>query len=374
MRPSSNVLHLIALWYFLSTLTNGVTALESDLKPRQLDDFAMLSSEIQRPATGVVRKHYIMIEEITWDYSPDKWDYYHNASLSDSPAKLWTSQGKTTIGTEYRKSVYREYSDASYTNAIDIPAWQGLMGPILRGEVGDSFEIHVKNQASRNYSMHPHGLKYVFEMEGAIYQDAMYNSIAPNETFVYRWDIPPRSGPGPQDGDSLVWGYHSHVSENDMPGVLDAHAKPKHVDHEFVTTINVMDENRSSLFDQTLKGLSSKLMMNDIQSSESNEKQFMVSNMKASVNGIMFGRPKDLIMKVGETIDWHLLAWGTDFDSFAVSWSNAAISKYNRLVEQVDLLPASFATIRVSPTETGTSDFGCNNHMPQGLAMQFIVQ
>lgn len=135
-----------------------------------------------------------------------------------------------------------------------------------------------------------------------------------------------------------------------------------------------MDENRSSLFDQTLKGLSSKLMMNDIQSSESNEKQFMVSNMKASVNGIMFGRPKDLIMKVGETIDWHLLAWGTDFDSFAVSWSNAAISKYNRLVEQVDLLPASFATIRVSPTETGTSDFGCNNHMPQGLAMQFIVQ
>lgn len=53
-------------------------------------------------------------------------------------------------------------------------------------------------------------------MEGAIYQDALYNSIKPNHTFIYRWDIPPRSGPGPQDGDSLVWGYHSHVSETDL--------------------------------------------------------------------------------------------------------------------------------------------------------------
>lgn len=53
-------------------------------------------------------------------------------------------------------------------------------------------------------------------MEGAVYQNAMDNSIAPNGTFVYRWDIPPRSGPGPKDGDSVVWGYHSHVTENDV--------------------------------------------------------------------------------------------------------------------------------------------------------------
>jgi hypothetical protein len=64
--------------------------------------------------------------------------------------------GTTTVGTQYRKSVYREYNDSSFDHAIDIPEWQGMMGPIFRGEVGDTFEIHVKNQASKNYSMHPH--------------------------------------------------------------------------------------------------------------------------------------------------------------------------------------------------------------------------
>lgn len=53
-------------------------------------------------------------------------------------------------------------------------------------------------------------------MEGAIYQDALSNSIPPNQTYTYRWEVPPRSGPGPLDGTSLVWGYHSHVSETDV--------------------------------------------------------------------------------------------------------------------------------------------------------------
>ncbi|CAO3662645.1 unnamed protein product [Umbelopsis vinacea] len=375
--------------YTLSGYDNGghcaVTA-EHNLIPRQqLDNFTLLSSEIQWPPTGIVRKHYVKIEEITWDYSPDQWDYYHNKSLSESPAMLWTSQSTTTVGTRYRKSVYREYNDSSFDHAIDIPEWQGMMGPIFRGEVGDTFEIHVKNQASKNYSMHPHGVKYEFEMEGAIYQDALYNSIKPNHTFIYRWDIPPRSGPGPQDGDSLVWGYHSHVSETDLfdglfgaiiiyrAGILDKSTKSKNVDNEIVTTALVIDENHSSLFGQTLQDWSAKLVMNDIQSSESKMKEFKLSNMKASINGIMFGGPKDFTMKVGQTIDWYLIAWGTDFDAFSISWTNAEVSKYNKSVQQVDLLPASFATVRVAPVESGKSSLGCNIHSSQGLVMEFNV-
>jgi hypothetical protein len=113
--------------------------------------------------------------------------------------------------------------------------------------------------------------------------------------------------------------------------------------------------------------------MNDIQSSESKMKEFKLSNMKASINGIMFGGPKDFTMEVGQTIDWYLIAWGTDFDAFTISWTNAGVSKYNESVQQVDLLPASFATVRVAPVESGKSSFGCNIHSSQGLVMEFNV-
>lgn len=95
MQSSSNVLYFIAL-FLVSTMQAICAAIvEHNLIPRQqLDDFTLLSSEIQWPPTGIVRKHYVKIEEITWDYSPDQWDHYHNKSLSESPAMLWTSQSK----------------------------------------------------------------------------------------------------------------------------------------------------------------------------------------------------------------------------------------------------------------------------------------
>jgi hypothetical protein len=54
------------------------------------------------------------------------------------------------------KSLYRAYNDSSFIHAVKFPQWQGMMGPILRAEVGDTLEIEVRNLASRNYSMHPH--------------------------------------------------------------------------------------------------------------------------------------------------------------------------------------------------------------------------
>ncbi|KAI9288443.1 Cupredoxin [Umbelopsis sp. AD052] len=385
MRPSSHVLRFIAVLPILTFQLISALAIQPDLIARQLDDFALLSSELQTPVTGIVRKHYVAIEEIVWDYSPNKWDYFHNTSISDSPAKLWTQQSTTTLGTRYRKAVYREYNDSSLDHALDIPEWQGMMGPIFRAEVGDTFEIHVTNRASKNYSIHPHGLKYEFEMEGAVYQNAMSNSIAPNDSFIYRWDIPPRSGPGPQDGNSVVWGYHSHVAENDVfdglfgaiiiykPGRLNANGKTKAVDKEFVTTLIVMDENRSSLFKQTLQEASPSIDLSKIEATESSKQQFIDSNRKATINGIMFGGPKDLVLKDKEVADWHLLAWGTDFDAFTVTWPNATALIFNQSVEQVKLLPASFATATISPTKSGQTEFGCNVHKSQGMVMNFNI-
>ena len=45
------------------------------------------------------------------------------------------------------------------------------MGPILRGAVGDTIKVVFKNNATHPFSMHPHGVVYKKDSEGADYND-----------------------------------------------------------------------------------------------------------------------------------------------------------------------------------------------------------
>lgn len=62
--------------------------------------------------------------------------------------------------------MFRQYTDRTYNQQIPGPAWLGFLGPVLRAEVGDVILVHLKNFASRNYSIHPHGVFYEKDAEG----------------------------------------------------------------------------------------------------------------------------------------------------------------------------------------------------------------
>lgn len=51
-------------------------------------------------------------------------------------------------------------------NEMAQPAWLGFLGPVLQAEVGDVILIHLKNFASRPYTIHPHGVFYEKDSEG----------------------------------------------------------------------------------------------------------------------------------------------------------------------------------------------------------------
>ena len=97
----------------------------------------------------------------------------------------------------------------------------GILGPVIRAKVGDRIKVVFKNKASFPYSMHPHGVVYSKSAEGASYNDgtsaasgeAQDDSVSPGQTFEYVWDVPEEAGPGPNDLDTKLWMYHSHVSE-----------------------------------------------------------------------------------------------------------------------------------------------------------------
>ena len=140
----------------------------------------------------------------------------------------------------------------------------GLLGPILRAEVGDTIKVVFKNNASRPYSVHPHGVFYEKASEGSMYADNVPDEqktgdmVPPGATFTYEWEVPERAGPGPEDPSSIVWVYHSHVNEyKDVAsglvgaivvtrrGQANSDGTPKDVDREIVALFTAFNENQS---------------------------------------------------------------------------------------------------------------------------------
>lgn len=79
---------------------------------------------------------------------------------------MFLKKGPQRIGPTYKKAVYKQYGDLTYMREVTKPDWLGYMGPLLMAEVGDTITVHLRNIASRPYSLHPHGLTYTKGHEG----------------------------------------------------------------------------------------------------------------------------------------------------------------------------------------------------------------
>lgn len=62
--------------------------------------------------------------------------------------------------------MYKQYTSDTFATEVPKPDWLGFLGPVIRAEVGDDIVVHMKNFASRHYSVHPHGVFYEKDSEG----------------------------------------------------------------------------------------------------------------------------------------------------------------------------------------------------------------
>src|SRR5512135_3212249 len=121
------------------------------------------------PAAGKLRTYYVAADEVEWDYAPSGIDQAMGMPF-DARAATYMVSGAHRIGRVYRKAIYREYTDATFAVLKPRPAeWRhaGILGPILRAEVGDTIRVVFRNNASHPYSMHPHGVFYQKHSEGS---------------------------------------------------------------------------------------------------------------------------------------------------------------------------------------------------------------
>ena len=297
-----------------------------------------------------VRRYYIAAEDVSWDYAPSGRDLVNGRPLPE-PYRTQTRWNKTR---------YIEYTDATFSTRKAQPEWLGILGPIIRAEVGDTILVTFLNRGSSTHSIHPHGLRYDKDNEGAAYLPYGKGAgIAPGERFTYRWQASRASGPAPAGPSSVVWWYHSHVdAEREInagllgpiivtaAGMAGVRGAPKDVDQEFVLLLMIFDE---------LQGKEAGLFH--------------------SINGYVFGNLPGLVMKQGEKVRWHLLALGSEKDLHTPHWHGETVDYQKRHTDVVELLPGSMATADMAVDNPGTWLFHCHvsDHMESGMMATYTI-
>ncbi len=352
-----------------------------------------------------VHTYYVAADEINWDYAPSGIDQISGKPF-DRMEKVYTERGRHRIGKVYHKAIFREYTDGTFTQLKPRSAeWRhlGILGPLLRAEVGDTIKVVFKNNAGRPYSMHPHGIFYHKDSEGVAYNDGSSASskiggeVPPGQTHTYIWDVPERAGPGPNDPSSVVWLYHSHVDEQKdvdaglvgaiivtAHGMAKSDGAPRNVDREFVTLFNIFDENQSWYLDRNIKTYAGdpkgtkrdEIVPLDPSGVFSlNGSGFADANLKFTINGFVFGNIPQMVMKKGERVRWYLIAIGFGFNFHTPHWHGNTVLQNKHSTDVIALSPAQMITVDMIPDNVGTWLFHCHvsDHMHGGMTALYKV-
>lgn len=128
-------------------------------------------------------EYFIQAEEIDWDYAPYGRDVIHGDQTN---ARLYLERKV------YRKVVYREYTDSTFTEKARRADHLGIIGPTLMATYGDFLIVHFRNLATNPHSVHPTRLSYTQENEGSQYwpmPDGADDAVHTGQTFTYRWNV-----------------------------------------------------------------------------------------------------------------------------------------------------------------------------------------
>jgi hephaestin len=355
---------------------------------------------------GKTRAYYIAADEVEWNYTPSGRDESMGMPF-DKIAMGYTQPGPHQIGSVNKKAIYREYTDATFKTLKPRPpqeAYLGLVGPILHAEVGDTIKIVFKNNATHPFGMHPHGVLYAKDSEGADYNDSSGDAdksdgcVAPGGTHTYIWQVPERAGPGPQDPSSIFWLYHSHCDElRDVAsglfgglvitrgGMARPDGTPEGVDKEFVGFYIAINENESWYLDDNIRehttdpkgvhrsdfgALSAAGMAGTIATTG-----FAATNIKWSINGYIYGNMPLMVMNKGDHVRWYVTTLGDFNNAHTPHWHGNTVTVAGQRTDVLSVLSAQMITADMVPDAPGIWLFHCHisDHMLAGMTARYQV-
>lgn len=339
---------------------------------------------------GKTRTYYIAAEDVVWDYAPSGSNRVTGGPF-EGYAALAMNASPTGLGRVYKKTVFREYTDDTFrTLTARPPEWEhlGILGPLIRAEVGDTIVVVFRNKATHPHTVHPHGVFYDKASEGAQYDDGTGQAFAvlPGGTHTYTWPVPERAGPSHGEGSSIVWMYHSHVEEErdvnaglvgpllvTERGQARPDGSPKDVDREFVAGFMEFDENNSWHFDDNIRDYGVKGTR--VRFVDNFADPIYVVHLKETINGFVYGNAPAMVMRTGERVRWYLFAT-TNFEIHAPHWhGNTVVARHMR-TDVTSLLPMDMVVADMQPDNAGTWLFHCHTgpHLRAGMVTRYVVQ
>jgi FtsP/CotA-like multicopper oxidase with cupredoxin domain len=349
---------------------------------------------------GHTRTYYIAADEVSWDYVPGGKDGitgkpFQEIGFFKAGVKPGAPPASRPVSTSYVKALYREYTDATFkTLKPRTPAWEhlGFLGPVIHAEVGDTIRITFRNNGKKPYSMHPHGVFYNKDSEGAPYDDGTSGTnkaddgVPPGGTYEYVWQVPERAGPASMDVSSVMWMYHSHTEEVKDPntglmgpmivtgrGQANADGSPKDVDRELMIMFAQIHEEDSWYAEKNMPTLAKDEPVAPFPP----QQNFYPFFVTFSINGFEHGSMPlpALTVKKGQRVRWYVFAGTNDFDAHTPHWHGNTVVVNKMRMDVTSLLPMQMVTADMAPDNVGTWLLHCHVsfHNTAGMNVRYAV-
>ncbi len=283
------------------------------------------------PAAGGRRiEHWITAEPVRWNIVPRRVDEMMDERIrGDFKFTAWA---------------YR-----AWTPGFAQPLGEATIpGPTLVASTGDQLVVNFRNKLKSPVTMHPHGVHYSPDMDGAYKGKYTLPSgfVRPGATFQYVWDCRP--------GTEGVWPYHDHGPMDPMPlskglfgAIIIRKAGEKAPDvevplfmHDFTPPATGLPRNVSCF------------------------------------NGRSYtGNTPTITAKVGQDVAFHVFGMDNNFHTFHVHghrWANDA----GRIIDNVTVGPADSLTVRFKEDNPGRWLYHCHvfQHLHMGMSGWYIVE
>jgi FtsP/CotA-like multicopper oxidase with cupredoxin domain len=285
-------------------------------------------------AQARTRRYWVAAVNTTVDLIPNGRDAIMGMAYPPGPNRIFPT------------TVYRRYSRGFKRALLNAPRSSAdgnlIPGPLLHARVGDRILVHFKNRDrrfKRPHSMHFHGARYPPSSDGAYLPG--FSGRDADVRYGRTWTYHLRA----VSDSAGVWPYHDHspAMESSIAGgmygmlsILGRHQKPP--DREFEVAFAAMGD-------------------------------FMAVDGRAFVGNTPVFRAK-----VGQTVQWDVLAMGSDFHTFHVHghrWRGpGGVPQDTRTIG-----PAESFAVRWKEDNPGTWLYHCHveQHMMTGMIGTYRV-
>jgi len=271
--------------------------------------------------------YWVAAVPVTWNIVPNGRDAIMGMDVPLADSLLQTVVYRRYTA-NWRKPIANSPRDSA--DGLVIP------GPLIRARVGDHLRIHFKNMDTlrkQPHSMHFHGVHYAPSSDGAFIPgfSGEDGNVKPGHTWTYRLTA--------GEDSAGVWPYHDHSS-------------------------SMMDSIGGGMFGMlSILGRGEKAPDREFQVVLAPMGKFMTIDGRAFV-----GNTPVFHAKVGELVQWDVMALGSDFHTFHVHGHRWAVpGKASRDTQTVG--PAESYRIRWREDAPGTWLYHCHveDHMMKGM-------